>query len=121
MINKFKQHLTVAIAAINILVLSPLVSQAQVSPLVPVVSAPVSNTPALLCYDFNRSLKTGDKGEAVRLLQYFLISGEQAAIDSGEYGAFGPATLAAVVAFQTKYAGDIIAHMPHQQATGTVG
>lgn len=119
MYKKYRAFVSLAFA---IAMFVPLVSGAQVAPLVnPSTPSPASAAAPLLCYDFNRSLKPGNKGEAVRMLQYFLISGEQATIDPNEYGVFGQTTMAAVTAFQQKYASDILSRLPHQQPNGTVG
>ncbi len=110
-----------SLLALAIGLMLPFVSGAQVAPLAAVTTSPASTAAPLLCFDFNQNLKSGSKGEAVRMLQYFLITGEQATIDSGEYGVFGQTTMSAIVAFQQKYAQDVLAHVPHQQPTGNVG
>ena len=102
----------------GVIFLVPLVGSAQVAPLAN--SSPAPDTSMLLCYDFSRNLHKGSTGEAVRMLQYFLITKEQANIDSSAYGTFDASTVVAVNAFQTKYP-EILAKLPHQMQTGTVG
>jgi hypothetical protein len=120
--NFLRKQAPIAVLALAVAICLPALTQAQIVPLTPVAApTPASTAAPLLCYDFNRSLKNGSNGEAVRMLQYFLISGEQASIDSSEYGTFGPTTNIAVMAFQQKYASEVLVHVPNQQPTGIVG
>lgn len=106
-----------AAGILSIALFLPMVSLGQVAPLVDTSSSPAQS---LICYDFNRSLHKGSTGAAVRMLQYFLITKEQANIPSTTYGTFDDATLSAVNNFQTKYP-EIIAKLPGQAPSGIVG
>jgi len=101
------------------ILLLPFFASAQVVPLLTTTPTGPDASP-LLCYDFNRNLHKGSTGEAVRMLQYFLITKEMANINSAAYGNFDDTTLAAVNAFQAKYS-EIVAKLPHQQPSGIVG
>ncbi len=88
--------------------LIPLATQADIVSLQPLSTATTASAPSpLSCFDFTSTLKTGSKGYAVRGLQFALIH-EGFAIAASEFGMFGSDTLAAVNAFQQKYARDIL-------------
>lgn len=88
----------------------PLAAQADIVSLQPLsATTPVVAPPAspLSCFDFTSTLKVGSKGYSVRGLQYALMH-EGFTVAPAEYGTFGADTLAAVNAFQQKYASEIL-------------
>ncbi len=86
-----------------------------------VFSAPNrGNTLALFCYDFKSNVKTGDSGEAIRRLQYFLQN-EGFAIDWNEYGFFDETTFGAIKGFQEKYKNEVLSPAGFSAGTGFVG
>ena len=103
--------------------LVPGIVSAQVIPLLDTNISSASSTPdvsGLICYDFNRNLHLGSTGEAVRMLQYVLITKEKASINASSYGVFDTSTVAAVNNFQTKYP-EISSKLHNGQTTGNVG
>lgn len=98
------KHKIISAAVLVATVLLPFASEADVISLQPLTASPFS---PLSCFDFTTTLKLGSKSYAVRGLQYALIH-EGSTISPSEYGVFGQDTLAAVNAFQQKYANDIL-------------
>jgi hypothetical protein len=96
--------------------LLPLVTRADIVSLQPLSTATSAANP-LSCFDFTSTLTAGSKSFAVRGLQFALIQ-EGFTIAPSEYGTFGADTTAAVNAFQTKYASDIL---KGSAPTGMVG
>jgi hypothetical protein len=100
--------------------LLPFAAQADIVSLQPLSAATVVPTTSgpLSCFDFHSLLKMGSKSYDVRGLQFALMQ-EGSSISSAEYGTFGSDTLAAVNAFQQKYASDILKN--GTTPTGVVG
>ncbi len=92
----------------------------------PIAPSPITSVSAVTksspigCYDFTANLKPGAKGIAVRHLQYFLMQ-EGSDIPDQEFGVFGSMTANAVVAFQQKYASEILIPAKLMQGNGFVG
>ncbi len=105
---------------VSLTLLAPEMIQADILSTVPLAPA-ATTTPAsspLSCFNFTRTLKSGSTLYDVRALQYAMQK-EGFSIPVSEYGRFGDATLAAVNAFQQKYASDILTN--GQSPTGMVG
>ncbi len=97
--------------------LLPALASADIVSLQPLQSASTPASP-LSCFDFTRTLKMGSTLYDVRALQYALQK-EGSTISTSEYGVFGTDTLAAVNAYQQKYAADILTN--GNAPTGMVG
>jgi hypothetical protein len=69
----------------------------------------------------SRNLRYGDKGEEVRLLQAWLAKDPKVYPEGLITGWFGPLTRAAVIRFQEKHAGKILAPLGLTKGTGFVG
>ena len=77
-------------------------------------------TPTVFCYDFNKNLRVGDRGEAVVALSQALgMEGFNAGME--EKGVFGETLAAAVVAFQEAHAEEILRPSGLSNGTGYVG
>lgn len=80
-------------------------------------------------FRFERTLKTGTRGEEVRYLQVFLNRDIETRVNTpgliggsgNETDFFGAATRAAVVRFQNKYAGEVLRPANLRAGTGLVG
>lgn len=109
----------ISAAMLASMVALPLFAQASITGLqvTPPAPTPVAPSP-LACFDFANTLKMGSKGNDVRGLQFALMQ-EGLSISPSEYGTFGSDTLAAVNAFQQKYASDVLTGLPGP--TGLVG
>lgn len=77
------------------------------------------------CHDFNKNLKTGDRGDAVFALQTVLKKEGFNAIENMESdekaGTFGKGTFSAVVDLQEKYGSEILRPLGLRRGTGYVG
>ena len=77
------------------------------------------------CHTFTQNLKKGSKGGEVMWIQQFLnsmpdtmVSVTGAGSKGNETSTFGPATMAAVIKFQNKYAADILTPVGLTKGTG---
>ncbi len=89
--------------------------QAQINALLAQISALQGGASSAACFTFTQNLKLGSKGAEVMNLQKFLnsmsdtkVSVSGAGSPGNETSTFGPATKAAVIKFQNKYAADIL-------------
>ena len=77
---------------------------------------------SLYCYEFTRNLTIGMRGDDVRALQEILIAeGTWTRPDIGATGYFGPITKASLIAFQDKYAEQILHPLGLTKGTGYFG
>ena len=74
-----------------------------------------------LSSDFTKDLRRGNQGPLVIALQECLALDPEVYPQGTLYGVFGPATQKAVIAFQEKYAKDVLAPSGLRSGTGTVG
>jgi hypothetical protein len=100
----------------------PVASYAQVTPLSVIAKAttPIVAPTQTVCYTFTHTLAQGSKDASVTLLQYFLQK-EGMTVGSTEAGMYGSTTMAAVKAFQEKYAADILTPNSLKMGTGRLG
>src|SRR5689334_7380568 len=90
--------------------------QSQINALLAQISAlQGGSTSSSACFTFTQNLKVGSKGTEVLNLQKFLNSSSDTKVavsgagsPGNETSTFGPATKAAVIKFQEKYAADIL-------------
>ena len=87
--------------------------------------AKLQEKPAAWCHDFNVNLRIGDDSNEVNLLQLVLdkegVYGPPVSKFTDRGGYFGEYTASAVVAFQEKYASEILAPWGLKHGTGFVG
>ena len=83
--------------------------------------AEVQEKPVVWCHDFNVNLKYGDDSNEVNLLQLALDKEGVYVSPTDRGGYFGDYTASAVVAFQEKYASEILAPWGLKHGTGFVG
>ncbi|MBI5645130.1 hypothetical protein HY970_03460 [Candidatus Kaiserbacteria bacterium] len=101
--------------------------QAQIQALLAQIAALQggSSTPSAACFTFTQNLKQGSTGGEVMQVQKFLnsmadtrVAASGAGSPGNETSTFGPATKAAVVKFQEKYAADILTPVGLSRGTG---
>lgn len=107
--------------------------QAQIAALTAQIAAlsggkTMTTTSSSACFTFTRNQKLGDNGGEVMQIQKFLNSSPDTQIATmgagspgNETSHFGPATKAAVIKFQEKYAADILTPVGLTKGTGTWG
>ena len=84
--------------------------------------SPEEGGSSLYCYEFTRNLTIGMRGDDVRALQEILIAeGTWTRPDIGATGYFGPITKASLIAFQDKYAEQILHPLGLTKGTGYFG
>ena len=112
-------------AQINSLLATIASLQSQISS---VSSAPTKSSSSGSGYTFTRNLKQGDTGADVRQLQVTLnmdsatrVASSGAGSPGYETSSFGPATKAAVIRFQNKYASAVLTPFGLSSGTGFVG